>query len=64
MGRWVEPKRLRACEFEADVGMQILFYEDSTNVREFQEKFKMYEDKFPACTFLHLCLSLPSPTIL
>lgn len=27
---------------------QVLFYEDSSNVREFQEKYKTYEDKFPA----------------
>lgn len=26
---------------------QILFYEDTDNVREFQDKFKTYEDKFP-----------------
>ncbi|KAF6225237.1 hypothetical protein HO133_010434 [Letharia lupina] len=25
----------------------ILFYEDTSNVREFQEKYKTYEDKFP-----------------
>lgn len=28
---------------------QILFYEDTSTVREFQEKFKIYEDKFPPC---------------
>lgn len=37
---------------------QILFYEDTSNVREFQEKFKTYEDKFPQCTFWNL---FPSP---
>ena len=29
----------------------VLFYEDSTTTREFQEKFKTYEDKFPACAW-------------
>ncbi|KAK0511617.1 hypothetical protein JMJ35_006190 [Cladonia borealis] len=32
--------------FKAAYGT-VLFYEDTTNVREFQEKFKQYEDKFP-----------------
>ncbi|KAL8722644.1 MAG: hypothetical protein Q9181_007442 [Wetmoreana brouardii] len=32
--------------FRAGYGT-ILFYEDTTSVREFQEKFKTYEDKFP-----------------
>lgn len=34
----------------ADLGTQILFYEDTSVVREFQEKFKIYEDKFLPCT--------------
>ncbi|KAL2047397.1 hypothetical protein N7G274_001418 [Stereocaulon virgatum] len=32
--------------FRAGYGT-VLFYEDTTNVREFQEKFPTYEDKFP-----------------
>ncbi len=36
----------------------ILFYEDTTQMREFQEKFKTYEDKFPACELV----LFPTPT--
>ncbi|KAL2046587.1 hypothetical protein ABVK25_011712 [Lepraria finkii] len=32
--------------FRAGYGT-VLFYEDTTNIREFQEKFPTYEDKFP-----------------
>ena len=49
---------------------QILFYEDTSNVREFQEKFKTYEDRFPQCTypvppssFLHLRLLIHFPLL-
>lgn len=35
----------------------VLCYEDTTVVREFQEKFKTYQDKFPGCTSFHHCLS-------
>lgn len=34
----------------ADFITQILFYEDTAVVREFQEKFQTYEDKFLPCT--------------
>ena len=30
----------------------VLFYEDTSVVREFQEKFKTYQDKFPGCKLL------------
>lgn len=42
---------------------QILFYEDTSNVREFQEKYKTYEDKFPQCTYPlpYICLPPPRP---
>lgn len=36
--------------FRAGYGT-LLFYEDTTTVREFQERFKSYEDKFPGCGF-------------
>lgn len=36
----------------------ILFYEDTTTMREFQEKFKTYEDKFPGCEYLGSVASL------
>ncbi len=26
-----------------------MLYEDTTRIHEFQQKFKMYEDKFPQC---------------
>lgn len=38
----------------------ILFYEDTTQMREFQEKFKTYEDKFPACELSSLLASASS----
>lgn len=31
----------------------VLCYEDTTVVREFQEKFKTYQDKFPGCMSFH-----------
>ena len=31
----------------------VLCYEDTTTVREFQEKFKTYQDRFPGCMSLH-----------
>ena len=48
--RTILPPSLLSIEYMADVFCaQVLFYEDSSNVREFQEKYKTYEDKFPAC---------------
>ena len=38
--------------YHTKIPYQVLFYEDTSTIREFQEKFKTYEDKFPACTFL------------
>ena len=34
----------------ADLVTQILFFEDTATVREFQEKFQIYEDRFVPCT--------------
>lgn len=31
------------------LGTQVLFYEDTTVMREFQDKFKTYEAHFPHC---------------
>lgn len=43
----------------ADLVTQILFYEDTSAVRDFQEKFKIYEDKFPPCPSPNKSLQLP-----
>ncbi len=43
------------------VWVQVLFYEDNARIREFQEKFKTYEEKFPQCRRLQSPLPT-SPT--
>jgi len=50
MGLWVDPLNLDVKVKLTEAGVQVLCYEDTSAVREFQEKFKTYEDKFPGCT--------------